>query len=667
MNVRVPLLLLLIFPPALSADELRLKARDLYDKGVSHHLRLSADGASLELEEGELFEDDGPAAGFSYKPNEEKLSGTVWIKKEFILPNPQTRKATLLVGSGGNLQALVNGKPHELKKIGKAGNYWEMYELAPETLKAGKNDVVLFGAGKVWIARAEDFAAGSIERAKHPNRSAKSKDAGKTWDYDRLGPKDDLDGEYYVRLFLQRHQPSGTLLLPVFDAGNLSGKTIAPPLTSLAHWSVSHKTQLTGKSRIGLRARTGTTPVPDEKNWTDWQPLPGAGKPLVHRYLQVEVELATDDPLHTPQLKEILIEVVPQRPADWTAKVKVVQAQNEEIVRSSIPFQYEPFGQSDLARLREQFKLDDVVKGAKTEFELIGKLAAWASKQWSKGHLSEIYPAWNALEILKAHTDGKPVGGFCQHYNLTFLQACESFGIPGRAVSIGAGGFVDKPSKSGHEVVEIWSNEHKKWVYVDGDLAWYVIDVGTKRPLSLLELRSRQLAGLIPGMLVKETEFVKVGESERAQHWGSLEKGPAFGELRLIPRSNFLEQRAPLPLNQGMRGWFWTGHHVWTDSDMPAALLYGNRVTHRRNWEWTLNQAHYTLEATATPGEIRVHLDTHTPGFATFLADIDGKGKQPVTSGFLWKLHSGTNRLEVWPRNDAGREGIVSRVVLDVP
>ena len=55
----------------------------------------------IELEEGELFEDDGPAAGFSYKPNEERLSDRVWAKKELIVPNPSARKATLLVGPGG--------------------------------------------------------------------------------------------------------------------------------------------------------------------------------------------------------------------------------------------------------------------------------------------------------------------------------------------------------------------------------------------------------------------------------------------------------------------------------------------------------------------------------------------------------------------------------------
>src|SRR5262245_13012560 len=112
----------------------------------------------------------------------------------------------------------------------------------------------------------------------------------------------------------------------------------------------------------------------------------------------------------------------------------------------------------------------------------------------------------------------------------------------------------------------------------------------------------------------------------------------------------------PLPLNQRMRGWFWTGHRAWTDADASASLLYGHRVMNCSDWEWSLNQARYTLEATPTAGELRVHVNTETPGFATFLAAIDGTAAVPVSSGFTWKLHAGKNRLRVWPRNSAGRD-----------
>ncbi|HLF92384.1 MAG TPA: transglutaminase-like domain-containing protein, partial [Planctomycetota bacterium] len=342
---------------------------------------------------------------------------------------------------------------------------------------------------------------------------------------------------------------------------------------------------------------------------------------------------------------------------------KVVETRNERIVRTSIPFEYEPFSHPRLKELRERYAIDEVVKGAKGDLEILSRLAAWSAGRWSEGHLKEAYPPWDAIEILKPHRDGTPVGGFCQQYNLVFLQACESLGFAGRAVSIGPGDSVDS-IRSGHEVVEIWSNDHRGWIYMDGQAAWYAVDAGTGRPLPLLDLRRRQIWALRREPY-PPIRIVKVAPTRH--DWKGLTDWPAFVELRLIPRSNFLEKPSPLPLNQGMRGWFWTGHHIWTDEAAPASPIYGHRVARRGDLEWTLNQAHLILEATPTPGEIRVHLDTGTPGFEAFLAGIDGGSRGPVRSGFLWKLHRGENRLEVRPRNSAGREGIAGAIVLGDP
>jgi hypothetical protein len=514
----------------------------------------------------------------------------------------------------------------------------------------------------VWIARADDFAAGSAERAHHPNRSARSADGGKTWDSDRLGVGGDIDGEYYVRLFLEQYRPTGGVRLPVLDVANLASKPVAPPVTSVGSVRVRVEAEA---GRATVRARTGTTLAPSAATWSDWQELAnGELREPRGRYVEVAVELSTTDPLQTPRLKRVTVEASPKRPADWTTRLKVLESHNEEIIRSSIPFAYEPFDHPRLKELRTRHKLDDVVKGAKSELKLIERLARWSAQQWEKGHLKDAYPAWDALEILKPHADGKPVGGFCQQYNLVFLQACESFGIPGRCVSIGAGDHEGKIKGGGHEVVEVWSNEFRKWIYVDGNCAWYAVDhLRSVVPLSLWELRERQLTRLRDKLLPRPIDIHYL--SDEGRRWIGLDGWPPFLELRLIPRSNFLAQKSPLPLNQGMRGWFWTGHHVWTDPAYPASLIYGNRVSVRRNWEWTLNQARYALEATDTPGVLRVELDTETPGFDTFVAAIDGQEARPVSSGFLWKLHPGKNRLEVRPRNRAGRAGVPSWIVLE--
>ncbi len=625
-------------------------ARAIFERAVGRDVALSADESAVVLAAGALYEDDGPAAGYSYRPNEEALSGEIRVRKELVIPDPRARSATLLVGPGGTLEAVVNDKAVTLEPAGKAGQHWQAYRFDPSALKPGANAIVLGGKGKVWFARTDEFPAGSPL----PRRSARSADGGKTWEA--------IDGEYCVRLFLDHHRPRAEMTLPVLDSGNLNarGRPVGPPLA----WPAPIRAALDADGRVEARARTGPAPVPG-KGWSEWVALGkgGAIEKPAGRYVQIAIELSTDDPLRTPRLKGLTVEGAPDPPVDWSRALQVREWRNPEIVRSSIPFEYEPFGHPRLKELREKHKLDEVVKDARGELELVLRLAAWTSRQWTEGHLRETYPPWDALEILKPHADGKPVGGFCQQYNIVFLQACASFGIPGRAVSIGPGDH-GCPIRGGHETVEIWSNEAREWIYIDGQTAWYAHDMSTGPELSLLHLRQRQLAELRGGRVGHGTKLTPIVPTRH--EWKGLKEWPPFVELRMIPRSNFLEKPSPVPLNQGMRGWFWTGHYAWTDREAPASLLYGNRVTRRGDWMWTLNQARLVLEAAPGERELLVHLETETPGFTTFLASIDEGEKKPVDSGFTWRLHKGRNALEAVPRNAAGREGIPGRIVLDL-
>ena len=652
---------------ALLADDLRLDARAFFERSVTRNVKLNADGSAIELETGELFEDDGPAAGFTYRANEETISDRSWIKKELIIPIPAAKKAFLLIGPGGNISARINGRDASLQRTGKAGGYWETYSFSPDVLKAGKNEIVIRGPGRVWIARAEDFASGSSDRKVHPNRSARSSDGGTTWDFDRLGPRGDIDGEYYVRVFLEQYRTHGSLKSQVIDLGNLAERAIGPPISDVGPVHIQLQVDNASKStRVDWKFRSGTTAAPDDASWSAWRAMesPEAKLKPAGRYIQLAVELVTSHPMETPRLQGVRIQSAPKRGIDWVRRLKVVEQKKEKIVRSSIPFQYERHDHPRLQELRAKFKLDEVVKGAADEFEVMTRLAQWSARQWQRGHLNDAYPPWDALEILKLHSDGTPVGGFCQQYNLVFLQACESLGIPGRAVSIGVGDHGGSIRGGGHEVVELWSNQFRKWVYVDGNMAWYAVDGKSNLPLSLRELRQRQLLAVAN----KEFPAIRIVELlKERRRWTALTDWPPFLELRLIPRSNFLEQRDPLPLHQGMRGWFWTGHHVWDDATHPCSMLYAHRVSDERNWDWTLNQVHFELESTASAGSFRVQIDTETPGLSRILAAIDGKDARPVQSGFEWRLHSGTNRLEIYPQNIAGRDGIRSFIVIENP
>src|SRR5688572_29663500 len=74
-----------------NAEELRLSAARIATTATFENLELSKKSNRLKLIRGMLIENDGDAAGFSYRPNEEVLKEGVTAHKHFDLtrmPNP---------------------------------------------------------------------------------------------------------------------------------------------------------------------------------------------------------------------------------------------------------------------------------------------------------------------------------------------------------------------------------------------------------------------------------------------------------------------------------------------------------------------------------------------------------------------------------------------------
>jgi hypothetical protein len=166
----------------------RLEAPRLFEQSITHDLRLSEGPGEIELAVGELFEDDGPASGQSYqKPeNRETVTSQTWIKKELLIPNPRARAAYLVVLSDTPVEALINGAAQHFGPNQSGRPLHQRYAFDPNLLQAGRNEIILRTSGRVTIARGDEFALGSRTRTRPPGRSAKSTDAGQTWDYGHL-------------------------------------------------------------------------------------------------------------------------------------------------------------------------------------------------------------------------------------------------------------------------------------------------------------------------------------------------------------------------------------------------------------------------------------------------------------------------------------------------
>ena len=264
-----------------------------------------------------MFQDDGPASGFSYKPNRRDA----FSRHRDSQATPDSRSAGEQGGPDGGprrrpeSEVEVNGNPQKLGAPQKIFyGQWQAYNIDPAALKPGVNDIVIWGTGMVRIARADD------SYVELPHRSARSADGGKSWSVDRLGPAGDIAGEYYVRVYLEHFLSSGSILLPVMDVANLEGNPLAPPLTAPGPLRVSVSTAPDSKSGVTLRVRSGTAYVPSPETWSEWMPLDrdGSLKAPRGRFVQVEVTLATADPLVTPRLSEITLTTEPKLAKDWT-------------------------------------------------------------------------------------------------------------------------------------------------------------------------------------------------------------------------------------------------------------------------------------------------------------------------------------------------------------
>ena len=87
---------------------------------------------------------------------------------------------------------------------------WFVIRVPVGALQQGDNQVLLWAdseetSWEIMVAAGAEYERGSDERQSHPQRSAKSRDGGDTWESGRLGRKDEIDGEYCVRLSLDRY------------------------------------------------------------------------------------------------------------------------------------------------------------------------------------------------------------------------------------------------------------------------------------------------------------------------------------------------------------------------------------------------------------------------------------------------------------------------------
>jgi hypothetical protein len=660
--------------PAAEAETHRLvvRADEAFEQGEgAWGVRLSEGGAAI-LYDRVLVEDDGPGIGSDAEwlktdraPTTE-IAGNTRIKKVLHVERLGAKEARLCVPADVAIE--VNGQA--IETLGSM----PFPQVPVSLLKKGDNEVVLYCRGSnrrnIKIALPEDILRNAPERKDRPRRSFKSLDGGKTWE--------PIQGEYMVRLHLVQHVPQGYFISPVIDLGQ-SREDKRPLLTPVSIQSVSldANAETPDGTRVELAMRTGHSPVYEAVLWSDWQPA-GTAVTKENRYLQWKATLFSNDSLKTPLLRSVAVEakVGPARTPAWAKALRVVSFHKEAIRSTSLPFEYEDPLHPHLVALRRKYELDDVVSGAATEMERLVRLRDWVAHQWKYKPPEENYPVWDADEILTRK------GGFCVQYAIVLMQSAISLGHQARFVFGHNPGAFDG---GGHEVCEIWSNEHRKWVFFDSHQNWHYVHPQTKAPMSVLEVHDLILKTYYGGQPVSlaNPPLRRLPSDDIAICYGTsmvpgtppkgFETHYADGHytaptrwlfVNYMPRNNFYAKPYPQPKTQGAH-WDWSEYWCWEDALTPRQWLYRNFIGRRSDLDWTINQVCFDATISDRPGALAIQMGTFTPYFDTFLVKVDSQAWKESPRVFTWELHPGRNRMEMRIRNKVGVEGPVSHLEVE--
>ena len=455
-----------------------LNASDIERNAQLIKLRFDNKKEMIRLEDTHLIEDDAPATGvpqgyggYSNGPVEwvEDLKKGIVIKKVFEVENPSASSARVVFkgmevkGNKETLYLSLNGKkfvrPASQFAFPQARQYTDLYwdqwyhiDLPVESLHKGKNELLMWTESdstswRILIAHEKEFKRGSLTRTS-PNRSLKSINGGAAWNDTRLGALNKIDGEYTVRLSIDHFLNSGEYISPLMDLINDNDplKRNSDNLKVILWPDFDEPAQTSVKALV----RFGSSPFIGDQSWTAWQSLERGKEYLLadKRFLQWRAELSTNDPLNTPQIRGIRIN------ASWedqspnnNSGMKTHVINNGKIVLPSYPFAFENLNHVELKKFRESHKLDQIVRGAATEFEVMMRLLNWAyrvpithegySWNWNDATVTPVVAEDTGMPVLNGpFFKDRRMSGMCLYPTQALVGAFLSMGYQARHINI---------------------------------------------------------------------------------------------------------------------------------------------------------------------------------------------------------------------------------------
>jgi hypothetical protein len=678
-------------------------AAELWAKSVSQNLKLEDN--TIVLEDNLLIENDALTLGSIRSEAWDTLSKGRIIRKVLELPVLPAKNAwiSMLIYpivptepmSGGKLEFRVNGNEPIIYEL---RHFWTSVPVPVAYLKKGRNLIELRvhkqnEKFRIPMALSSVIRNAIGQTSSFTGNSKRSIDNGKTWKY--AGSSSNI-AEYPIRLKMQAYAKKAWLQTPVINLADKALKEVMYFPVNVEVMELNPRILNTEGSKWNTRIRSGNTHQPEAGGWTAWQnfdgsTLPAGGK---HRFVQLEYNIDPGTGNSTPKILGLDLKSKWQSNSTG-AGIFITEVKNYPMIRSSFDFVHENPALPELQEFRKQFKLDQVVDGAKTEWEKIKRLRAWTAANWDwflPNSEFEDFLSWDASKILSGPTAPGNLskrGGNCLHYAIVFAQACQSFGIPARIVN------TNYAIWGGHELVEIWSRDYEKWIMLDPnfDSMFYLKKDGI--PLNILELHDLFLKTYYPGgEIIDRDKWSFEDRDMRANrinpndlpiamevggnaYSGQINKdyvwwkatfnksNPGYSggygfyntaEVRWLPRSNWLSQKLPLPVTHGRTHWGWDGYYAWTDDQTPETPEHRYFVRREIDMYARLCSVDFSV-IQISEGLLKINMATDTPGFKHFEITVNKDIIYENTPSVLVKIASGVNTIEIKSVDVLGNQG----------
>jgi hypothetical protein len=168
-------------------------------------------------------------------------------------------------------------------------------------------------------------------------------------------------------------------------------------------------------------------------------------------------------------------------------KVEVLAYDNGDAAPWAEFFAFDSPGHPKLVQLRAEYKLDEVIAGAKSDLERAVALKRWLGAHWKfRTPEPETFRDWSAVALLERGKRGK--WGWCGQVAMIFQQACMVVGLPARFIELGK-----ETAPFCHFTTEVYLREYGKWAVIDAtplpDFDLYYMAGGV--PQSSLEMHRR--------------------------------------------------------------------------------------------------------------------------------------------------------------------------------